>query len=534
MIRLLTCALALAAASSATAQDRGDGRVAVTPYVEVGQIFAADLNDGEVLTYTSLAAGVDVAANTARVAGQLSYRYERRIGWNDGAGDGDLHTGLLRAEARVAPGLSIEAGGIATRTRTDIRGSAPGLLVGADDNISQVYAIYAGPRYAGHAGPVAIAASYQAAYTKVRTPASLVLAEGQRPFDTYDDSLGHVAAISAGLSPNTLLPIGLTASAGYEREDAGQLDARYEAYRVRGDVLAPVSANLAVIGGVGYERIETAQRDALVGADGSVVVDRNGRYASDPNTPRRVAYRTDGVYYDVGLAWRPNRRTAVEGRIGRRYGSTIYTGTLTYQASPRVGIAANVYDSVTTFGQQLRGGLGNLPTSFVAARDSFTQQYTGCIYGTTGASPGGCLNSVFQSISTASYRARGADAVIAASRGRATFGTGIGYASRTLYAPDAAPGVVVSGLDDDSYYAQLFYRRTLSPVSVFDATVSVNYYRPGQASGGEIWSYGGAASYGHAFGRLTTTASIGVYANESETVDALWSAQALVAARYSF
>jgi hypothetical protein len=41
-------------------------------------------------------------------------------------------------------------------------------------------------------------------------------------------------------------------------------------------------------------------------------------------------------------------------------------------------------------------------------------------------------------------------------------------------------------------------------------------------------------SYGHAFGRLTTTASIGVYAFDTEIVDTQWSAQALVAARYSF
>ena len=91
----------VASATPAVAQERV--RVAVTPYVEVGQLFDADLSGGDVLTYTSLAAGVDVAANTARVSGQLSYRYERRIAWDDRVGDSDFHSGLARVTARVAP-----------------------------------------------------------------------------------------------------------------------------------------------------------------------------------------------------------------------------------------------------------------------------------------------------------------------------------------------------------------------------------------------------------------------------------------------
>ncbi|WP_445192965.1 hypothetical protein ACT009_03355 [Sphingomonas sp. Tas61C01] len=523
----------LAVSAPAAAQRAPSGRIAITPYVEVGQIVDADLTNDDVLTYTSIAGGVDAAADTARLSAQLSYRYERRISWSDRIGDSDVHAGLARAAAQVGRGLTIEAGGIATRTRADIRGAAPGVIVGDGDNVSQVYAVYAGPRYSGAAGPIALAASYQAAYTKVSTPRIIGLA-GQPRLDRYDDSVGQIAAISAGTAPNTLLPIGLTASAGYEREDAGQLSARYEGLHLRGDALAPMSANVALVAGVGYEKIKTSQRDALRDASGAPVVDRDGRFVTDDVSPRRIAYRTDGVYYDAGVVWRPNRRTAVEGRIGRRYGSTSYTGTIAYQASAGVGFAAKLYDSVTTFGQQLRGGLGNLPTSFVAARDSFTQQYNGCVYGTSGATPGGCLNSVFQSISTASYRARGADAVIAATQGRTSFGGGVGYASRKLYAPVATAGITVSGYDDESYYAQLFLRRAISADTALDATVFVNYFDPGLAGSDGVVSYGATASVGRAFGRLTTTASIGVYAFDTATVDTQISAQALAAARYSF
>ncbi|MEL8660535.1 hypothetical protein J4U96_26615, partial [Escherichia coli] len=62
----LLCGATLA--SPAAAQRGPSGRVAVTPYVEVGQIVDADLTGDDVLTFTSLAAGVDAAADTARIS----------------------------------------------------------------------------------------------------------------------------------------------------------------------------------------------------------------------------------------------------------------------------------------------------------------------------------------------------------------------------------------------------------------------------------------------------------------------------------
>lgn len=515
----------------AEAQSR---RVSAVPYIELGQVLDADLNNGDVLTYSNVAVGIDAAASTARVNGQLSYRYERRFAWDKSVGDTDVHTGLARVSAQVARGLTLEAGGLATRTRADIRGAAPGVLVGNVDNISQVYAVYGGPSYATHAGPVAVAASYQAGYTKVETPSFTAVPAGQPRLDYYDDAFGQTAGISVGVQPGQVLPVGLTATGGWEREDAGQLDGRYEGWRARGDVLAPVSAHVALTGGVGYERIETSGRSPLTTATGAPIVDGDGRYVTDENSPRRIAYRTDGVYYDAGVVWRPNRRISGEVHVGKRYGSVSYTGLLTYQASEHVGFAADVYDSVTTFGRQLRTGLSQLPTSFIAARDAFTQQFNGCIFSTSGSTPGGCLNDVFQSISTASYRARGADAVLSITRGRSSYGGGIGYANRKLFNRDTVAGVTLYGIEDQSAYGQLFWNRTLTPVSTIDANLFVNYYESGIAQAAGVWSYGGTASYGHSFGRLTTTASAGVYAFDTGDVDTSWSAQALLAARYSF
>ena len=533
---------ALAQSVSDTGSGGGQGarRVVVRPYIEATQILTADLGGGDVLTYTSLAAGVDAAVSTARINGQVSYRYERRFAYDDDIGDTDIHSGLARVEAQLTRNVSLEAGGIATRSRSDIRGAAPGVLVGNVSNIAQVYAVYGGPNFAAQAGDVAVNANYRLGYTKVETPTFGTAATGGQRLDYYDDSIGHTATASAGFRPGTLLPVGLTASAGFDRETAGQLSQRYQGYFGRGDAVLPVSPYVALTAGLGYERIETSQKDALVDAAGVPVLDRDGRFRTAPGSPRRIAYRTDGLYYDAGVIWRPNRRTSVEARIGERYGSLSVTGTATYQASKDVGVAVNVYDGVQTFGRQLRTGLANLPTSFLAPNQGFAQQFNGCVFGATGAAPGGCLDDVFQSISTSSYRARGIDAVLVATRGRTTFGGGIGYANRRLFAPRGAPGLVVTGLEDESYYGQLYFARSLSSVSGLNATAFVNYFDSQLGGGfvtagdGGVWSYGATGTYYRNFGRLGTTASLGLYSFKVGDFDSDWSAQALLGARYQF
>ncbi len=533
-------ALAQSVSDTASGSGQGARRVVVRPYIEATQILTADLGGGDVLTYTSLAAGVDAAVSTARINGQVSYRYERRFAYDDDIGDTDIHSGLARVEAQLTRNLSLEAGGIATRSRSDIRGAAPGVLVGNVSNIAQVYAVYGGPNIAAQAGDVALNANYRLGYTKVETPTFGTAATGGQRLDYYDDSIGHTATASAGFRPGTLLPVGLTASAGFDRETAGQLSQRYQGYFGRGDAVLPVSPYVALTAGLGYERIETSQKDALVDAAGVPVLDRDGRFRTAPGSPRRIAYRTDGLYYDAGVIWRPNRRTSVEARIGERYGSLSFTGTATYQASRDVGVAVNVYDGVQTFGRQLRTGLANLPTSFLAPNQGFAQQFNGCVFGATGAAPGGCLDDVFQSISTSSYRARGIDAVLVATRGRTTFGGGIGYANRRLFAPRGAPGLVVTGLEDESYYGQLYFARSLSSVSGLNATAFVNYFDSQLGGGfvtagdGGVWSYGTTGTYYRNFGRLGTTASLGLYSFKVGDFDSDWSAQALLGARYQF
>lgn len=509
-------------------------RAQLTPYVELGQVLIADLNGGDSVTYTTLAAGVNAQVQTARAQGQVSYRYEHRIGWGDRAGDGDIHSGLARGSYAVTRDLRLEAGALATRTRADIRGAAPGVLVGDVANISQIYSLYAGPSLTTRAGPVQIGANYRLGYSRADTPSIGGLAPGQPRIDYFSDSWNQMASVGATVRPGAIAPVGLSFNASYDRDDAGQLAQRYEGWFARGDVLKPISPYVAVTAGVGYERIESSQRDPEVDAAGRPLVDSRGRFITNPDGPRRIAYRTDGVYYDAGVIWRPDRRTSVEGHVGQRYGSLSVTGQAHYQASRDVVFQAAVYDGIQTFGRQLRNGLSSLPTDFVETRDAFAQQFNGCVFSAGGTSPGGCLNDALQSVQTAVYRARGIDAIMSYRRGRSTLGFGLGYTSRRLFAPDGAPGLIVSGAQDDSYYGHIFLGRAFGPNSGLNVNGFVNYYVSRLAGAEDVVSLGTTASYYRNFGRLGTTASVGLYHFQVGDLSSALSAQAMIAARYQF
>ncbi|MES2066412.1 MAG: hypothetical protein V4522_07095 [Pseudomonadota bacterium] len=534
-ISSLSPALGLAAiAALATAPAHADERKSsITPYIEIGQVVTADLKNDDVLTYSTVAAGVDASVQTKRTQLQVSYRYERRFSYSKKVGDDDVHSGLARASVRVAPGVTLEGGAIATRVRSDIRGAAPGNLAGNVDNISQVYSAYVGPTVASHVGPVGVAASYRFGFTKAEAPGTTGVAPGSPKLDVFDTSQSHVFNASAGVKAGAVLPVGVNVSAGYERDTAGQLDQKYESKVARGDLVLPVLPTLAVTGGAGYEKITVSQKDPLKDANGVPVTDSRGRFQTDPASPTRIAYQTDGLIYDAGVIWRPSPRTTLQARAGRRYGGMTYTGSFSYAASKSIGIQVGVYDSVDTFGRQLREGISNLPTSFIDQRDAFAQQFSGCTFGTSNAAAGGCLNGVFQSISTSAYRARGVDAVIAAKRGALSFGIGGGYAQRRFYAPSGT-GFSIDGVTDDSYYAQAYVSAPIDRNSGVSGNVFANYYESGISAAPGVFSTGATALYYHNFGRIATTASAGLYSFAQKGTEDQLSAQGQVGVRYQF
>src|SRR3546814_12242246 len=129
------------------------------------------------------------------------------------------------------------------------------------------------------------------------------------------DWSSDVCSSDLGARPGDL-PFGWQVSGGYEREDASQLDQRYEGKYARADVTMPIGPTVALLGGVGYEDIEIGQRDPLLDADGVPVRDANGRFVTDKSTPRPLTLDTDGLLWDAGVMSRPSSTTDAT-QIGR-------------------------------------------------------------------------------------------------------------------------------------------------------------------------------------------------------------------------
>lgn len=506
----------------------------ISPYLEVGQIATADLkNGGDLLTYSTVAAGVDASVRGPRAEVQASYRYERRFSWQKDVADDAVHTGLARARLDVAPELlSIEAGALATRARTDIRGEAAPLLVGNVSNVSQLYSFYAGPSMATSVGALDITAAYRAGYTKVEADRGLILPNGQPELDQYDDSLSHYATASVGMQPGAL-PFGWNIAGAFEREDAGQLDQRFEGKNVRGDVTLPLTSTVALVGGVGYEDVAISQRPVLLDPLGAPVINGNGRFVTDEAAGRQLAYEFDGLYWDAGVLWRPSSRTSLEARVGRRYGSMTYFGTFSWQATQNSGLQIAVYDELQTFGQQLSDNLSRLPTSFTVPRNALADNVSGCVFG--GAGTGGCLNDVLGAINTSAYRSRGLALLWSTTRGRWNAGVGGGYTQRKYVSP-AQPGVFsTNGVKDEMWYAQGTVGYALSPRTDFTGDVFVTLFDPGIVGAGDVLSTGATGSLTHRFTRkLDANATLGLYSTRIDGFEGDLVASAFAGLRYSF
>lgn len=513
-------ALAAAALLAAPAAARSD----VSPYLEAQQLLSFDLSGDDalgddVVTYTAIAAGVDASVETRRVVLGASYRYERRIGWDDSTADESIHSGLARAGFAVTRGLSLEAGALAAQARADFGGDDLGFQTGDNDNRTQVYSAYAGPTLSTRAGPLEVGAAYRIGYTHVEDNAVVNTDPTRPPVDYVDHSTTHQATASVGMAPGNGLPLGWMASGGYEREDASQLEQTYEGYHARLDVTVPVSPTLALLGGVGYEHIEISQDDILVDAAGNPVLDGDGRFQSDPAAPRLLAYETDGFIYDAGILWRPSPRVELAARVGHRYDTTIYNGSLTYQAGQRDTLQLAVYNTISSFGRSTVGTLAGLPTDFVFDRNGFGQ-FTGCAFGGVGASPGACFDDEFQSLNNSNFRSRGVSLVWAGERGPWRYGLGAGYDNRRYLTADTAAIFDLDRATDESFYLQGNLDRALSPNSNLGANVYAHWYSSDIPGFDDVFSAGGSATYTHAVtGRLSAQASAGIFSNDVEGQD---------------
>ena len=532
-------AAALVAAVPALAREGDSGartrEVRVAPYIEANQVLTAELSPGnDTVTYTQVATGVDVSVQGRYNGGAASVRYERTFGYDNGVQDSATLSGIARGYASVVPrAVTVEAGGLATRTRVDANGGATLGTGRGGKSESRIYSAYAGPNVHTSAGDAEINANYRIGYTRVEAADAVVAAPGAARIDVFDDSVVQSAGVHVGTRPGAPLPVGVGVGGGLYQEDVSNLDQRVRDMHVRADVNVPITPSLAAVGGVGYEDVEVSSRDAVRDASGSPAVGPDGRFVTDGSAPRQLAYDVSGLIWDVGVMWRPSSRTSAEAHIGRRYDSLTYYGSFAWAMSSRTSFNASVYDGLTGFGGQLNNALVALPTDFAANRNAITGDVTGCVASLQGNN---CLTGVLGSIRSAVFRGRGFQASYSEQIGRMSAGVGAGYDRRKFI---AAPGTVLAsanGIADESWWLAAYLSGQIDSRSSFNVNAYANWLTSGFPGVGDATALGASAAYRrYLLDGLSANAALGLdYFDSAATGEDLRTASALLGLRYDF
>ena len=513
--------LGLGAPAPAHAQER---RVEVTPYLGIDQVVMAPLTGGgEVLTYTNVTAGATASIQTRRMEAVADVQYNHSFGWGGSATDQDVISGIISGQYGLASGLTLNAGALASRIRTDGFSGAATLN---DSQTSQIYAGYVGPAYAASFGDIDVTASYRLGYAGVEEDAGANFGGA----GLFDESVSHNLAGSVGVGPGVWLPVGIVASAGYDREDANQLDQRFEDKWGRLDATLPVSPTVALAGGIGYENIKVSQRSPLLDSNGLPIVS-NGRYVTDDNSPRQLIYEFDDIIWDAGVLWRPNHRTSLEARVGERYGGMTYSGSFVWQGR-NSSVALVVFDGIDSFGRIITSNVASVSgSSLDVVRNPFTGDFTGCAFSESGG--GQCFNDALSGITNANFRYRGVAAQYSARRGPWGLGVGAGYSQRKFLTP-SGQAVLVRGSKDQNWYGTGSLTYVIDSQSSIDSAVYANYF---DASGArlDVLNLGAFTSYNRLINRnLQASASLGIDSAKADELDALITAMGQIGLRYSF
>lgn len=515
-------------------------RLAIRPYIEAAQVVQANLGsrsglayNDDVVTYSTIAAGADATINGRNNQGVISARYERRFTWNRKSNT-DGVTGIARMSSSIVPNaLRVDYGGFANRTYVSETGAAFGTSAVGADSLTQVYSLYAGPTLATQKGDVAMTAHYHAGYTSLNSQGNVTANGATAGVDRLDHSTVQEGRLAIGNRPGEGLPVGLGADAGIYQEDVSNLTQRVSDKHVRGSITIPVTEDVSLVGGAGYEHVRVSARNAKYDSAGNVIVDSNGRFVTDYSTGRQIAFDTEGLIWDAGVVWRPSRRTNVEFHVGDRYGRFGGYGFINYQPDDHSSFNLVVYQGVTGFGGALTNSLFNLPTQFSTVRDAITGNLSSCV---AAATSGNCLAGSIGSVNSTVYRGNGFSAGYSFDHSRLRGGIGFGYERRQYI---TAPNTILANINgkvDQYYWVSTYLGYHVTPRSTFGATLDGYKYVSGiNTAQGDINAVRAVALYQYYLSRhLTTTASLAMDGITREKAADLWSASAALGMRYTF
>ncbi|MEO0590055.1 MAG: preprotein translocase subunit YajC [Pseudomonadota bacterium] len=529
LVSLTSLALSAPVAAQPT-QEQG-ATSTTQPYIEVNQILTAELTPGDdVLTFTQIAAGVDTTVQGKNSVASVSVRYERNFGYGD-AVDSDTISGVARGSLAIVPqALTLEAGALASRARIDGGGGVSSNPLVAEDSTSDIYSLYAGPTIATRAGALDLTASAFVGYNRIEANDAIVNEEGDA-LDVFDESVTYSGQVRAGTRAGDALPVGVGVGAGAFQEDVNTLDQRVRDLYVRGDVTVPLSDSFAVVGGVGYEDVEVSSRDAVRDENGDPVIGDDGRFVTDESAPRQIAFDVDGLIWDVGVQWRPSRRTSLTATVGRRYDSTTYYGNFSYIPDSRSAFSINVYDGLTGFGGGLTNSLSGLSADFDATRNALTGDFTGLVTGDEGATGLGLLGSTRSAVS------RGRGGVVSYQRtiGRLNAAIAAGYDRRTFIGAEGTVLEEIDGLRDESYYVIGALSSSLGQSGALTTNAYVNWFTS-EVNNSDLTAYGASAAYNRTLtGNLSARAAVAVDYFDSEfSEEDFAAASALLGLRLDF
>lgn len=472
---------------------KGRHRTKITPYLEIDQGVYDQLEPhAPAVTYTTLAAGVDLSINSHRTAGNATLRYEHHFSETRGNRSSDTITGLARTTTELIPRtLVFDFGGLATHTSINPGGSTLINPVDRNGSIYQVWSLYGGPSLSTHAGILGIKAGYSVGYNEIDQFRSYTPPGGTQPVDLFGHSVVQQAQGSVGVRPHEILPFGIALTGGWLREDTSNLDQRLIDEHLGVQVTQPISRSAALVGDVGWERVQVAHRDALRDSTGAPVVSANGQYVIDRSVPRKIAYDNDGLTWDVGVVWRPSKRTYASAFVGRRYDSTTYYGQFMHAPNTRSTISVSVFDGIYGFGSGMMTSLQQVPTDFSATRDPFSGNLGGCVQG---AASGTCLSGVLGSANALAFRAHGINAAYGVSVGKLGFNIGGGWFSRRFI---GAEGTILASRNnelDQTYFASGGVSGPIDRKTRFYVNGFASLYRTSSTTYGDTANWGANGS----------------------------------------
>ncbi|WP_353229205.1 hypothetical protein [Novosphingobium sp.] len=485
-------------------------RTKITPYIEIDQSVYDQIEPHRpAVTYTTLAAGADMTINSHRTTGVATIRYEHHFSESHSARSTDTITGIARTTTDLIPRtLTFDFGGLATHTSIAAGGATLPNPVDRTGSIYQIWSLYGGPSLSTHAGVLGIKANYALGYNAIDQIRSYVPAGSATPVDVFGHSLTNQATASIGVKPREVLPFGVALTGGYLREDTSNLDQRLTDERLGLQVTQPISHNAALVGDVGWEKVQVAHRNAQIGSDGNPVVSPNGQYVIDRTQPRRIAYQTSGLTWDVGVVWRPSRRTMGAVFVGKRYDSTTYYGNFYHAPNSRSNLTVSVFDGIYGFGSGLMSTIQALPNDFSVTRDPFNGNVGGCFIGSTG---GGCLTGALGSANALAFRAHGGNATYGMTVGRLSANIGGGYFSRRFIGAQGTILASRNGALDQTWYVNAGLSGPIDRQTRFFVNGFASVYRNNTTSLGDTANWGATGSLVHHLtDRLTGTASVEV------------------------